>query len=159
MLRLTLMNMPSNSKCVYVFPDPVTNKPYNDIKVSFANARKKAGVNCRFHDLRHNFATHALEKGADIVTVSQILGHSDIKMTMRYISPTTETKTRAVNLIGDILEKSRSIIEASAKTETNEKVISPCEIKSPQWESNPQSQHYECRALPLSHTGEGLYYI
>ena len=35
--------------------------------------------------------------GTDIVTVSKILGHSNIEMTMRYSHPTTEGKMDAVN--------------------------------------------------------------
>jgi len=41
----------------------------------------------RFHDLKHTCATRMIEKGANIVTVSKILGHSDVKITMRYAHP------------------------------------------------------------------------
>lgn len=38
----------------------------------------------RFHDLRHTFASHLVMNGCDIRTVQQLMGHKDIKMTMRY---------------------------------------------------------------------------
>ena len=48
---------------------------------------KKAGVDkdISAHSLRHTFATRLLREGINIVTISKLLGHSDVKTTMRYL--------------------------------------------------------------------------
>lgn len=46
---------------------------------------KKSGIpHCRFHDLRHTFATRLAQAGVDLYKISKLLGHSDIKQTQRY---------------------------------------------------------------------------
>lgn len=46
-----------------------------------------------FHILRHTFATNCVEKGIDIKSLSEILGHSDVKITLnRYVHPTMDAK-------------------------------------------------------------------
>ena len=46
-----------------------------------------------FHILRHTFATNCVEKGIDVKSISEILGHSDVKITLnRYVHPTMDAK-------------------------------------------------------------------
>lgn len=42
------------------------------------------------HHLRHAWATHAHRAGADVRDIQEILGHADIRTTMRYLSPDPE---------------------------------------------------------------------
>lgn len=68
----------------YVFCDK-NDVPYGNIRKSFDGALKLAKIgDFHFHDLRHTFASHLVMKGSDLRTVQQLMGHKDIKMTMRY---------------------------------------------------------------------------
>ncbi|MCD7946092.1 MAG: site-specific integrase [Clostridiales bacterium] len=63
----------------------------------------KAGLDpLTFHTLRHTFATRCVEKGMDAKSLSEILGHSDVKTTLqRYVHPSMELKKTQVNLLED----------------------------------------------------------
>jgi integrase len=101
-LKAYLDKLPQRIDGGYVFYDPRTDKPYQDIKKSFARALKNAGVkDFHFHDLRHTFASHLVMKGVDIMTVKELLGHKTLAMTLRYAHLAPSHKIRAVDVLDD----------------------------------------------------------
>ena len=74
-----------------------TGEPFVDLKAGFALACRKAGLQgVTWHKLRHTFASRLLDRGVDIVTVQQLLGHSTVTVTMRYTHPNLDSKPSAV---------------------------------------------------------------
>jgi len=90
----------------WVFPSP-TGGPMSPDSVLHMLHRvlKRAGLpKVRFHDLRHTFATMALQNGVDIKTVSGMLGHFSAGFTLdTYAHVTTSAKREAAKTMGDIL--------------------------------------------------------
>lgn len=76
----------------------------------FQGYLKMAGVEKKnFHTLRHTFATNCINSGADVKSLSEILGHSDVKITLnRYVHPTLETKRQHMNSLSSIYGQMRS---------------------------------------------------
>jgi integrase len=61
---------------------------HDSLNRAFHGACERSNIKgLRFHDLRHTCATRMIERGGSIVAVSKILGHADIKTTMRYAHP------------------------------------------------------------------------
>lgn len=76
-------------KSIWIFPG---QSPANSITPStvgkvYKQAKNRTGINKRggVHSFRHAFATHSLEAGEDLYTIQQLLGHSSIESTARYL--------------------------------------------------------------------------
>ena len=102
-LRQQWEKQPSSS---YVFPGP-TGGPIAPDSVLHMLHRvlDRAGLpEIRFHDLRHTFATLALQNGVDIKTVSGMLGHFSAGFTLdTYAHVTTAAQRQAADTMGDVL--------------------------------------------------------
>ena len=56
--------------------------------------------NYNFHILRHTFATNCIDSGMDIKSLSEILGHSNVQITLnRYVHPSMDTKRKYINAL------------------------------------------------------------
>ena len=82
----------------YLFENPKTGKPITTIKTAWRKALRDAGIPyINFHCAgRHTFGTRAIDGGAPISAVKEVMGHMDIHTTMRYVHATEEGKRRAV---------------------------------------------------------------
>ena len=91
----------------WMFPSPKTGEMYHPDSV--VNLHKKilkdAGLeHIRFHDLRHTFATLALQNGIDVKTVSSMLGHFDAGFTLRtYTHVTRQMQESAAEKMGSFM--------------------------------------------------------
>ena len=101
-----LTDMEAHRSSDYVFPSS-TGGPISPDSVNNMLHRvlKRAGLpSIRFHDLRHTFATLALQNGVDIKTVSGMLGHFSAGFTLdTYAHVTTSAQKEAARTMGNVL--------------------------------------------------------
>ena len=91
-LKETLSHLKTISESDFTFEGRKT------IKRAWQKALRLSGIaHCRFHDLRHTFASNLVMNGVDIVTVAELMGHKDLSMTKRYSHPSPQHKKQAIN--------------------------------------------------------------
>ena len=88
-----------SSEVGYVFPGQGGER-MDDVKSAWLRLLERAQIiGFRWHDMRHDFASRLVMAGVPLNTVRDLLGHSDIKMTLRYAHLAPGTKAAAVELI------------------------------------------------------------
>jgi integrase len=71
---------------------------------SFREVVQKSGIsNFRRHDMRHCFVSLLVIKGADIMTVKELMGRKTLEMTLRYSHLAPSYKTKAVNILDRVM--------------------------------------------------------
>lgn len=72
-------------------------RPFDTVKKACKGLLDAAKIeNFRWDDMRHHFASRLVMAGVDLNTVRELLGHSDMSMTLRYAHLAPEHKTNAV---------------------------------------------------------------
>lgn len=86
-------------KTGYVFPGKGGQR-LDNVNSAWAALLKDAGIEAfRWHDLRHTFASRLAMAGVPLNTIRELMGHSDIQMTLRYAHLAPDVKAQAVELI------------------------------------------------------------
>lgn len=82
----------------FVFVNPNTSKPYRrDSDTAWQTALRNAKLSdVHFHDLRHTTASHLRMQGVDMLTLQELLGHKDGRMTKRYAHADSAHRLAAV---------------------------------------------------------------
>jgi len=116
-------HVPLNSKALYVlktwnkqcsdhdlvFPNK-EGQQMDNVRKSWIRVLKNSNVaNFRWHDLRHHFASKLVMAGVDLNTVRELLGHSDLKITLRYAHLAPEHKAEAVSRLVNFAEDKKMV--------------------------------------------------
>ena len=132
--------------CEWVFPSPVKEgEPRNPDSIygKFQKILKRAGCKkVRFHDLRHTFATMALENGMDIKTLSAMIGHISSETTLNIYSHITDTMQQqaAVRIDREIggTNAQMPVVEQTPEETAKPPVNAPCAPTEPHPEPVPR---------------------
>jgi integrase/recombinase XerD len=107
----------------YLFPGTVNgsraDKPITPKVVwqAVREARTRAGIKKRVspHSIRHCFATHLLESGADLRSIQMMLGHSDLEATTVYLHLSRRHLQAAANPLDQIITSNPTQVPRSRR--------------------------------------------
>jgi site-specific recombinase XerD len=86
-----------------VFPSPKTGDKFDNCKKAWTGVMEDAEIeNFRWNDMRHDFASQLVMKGVDLNTVRELMGHADLKMTLRYAHLAPKSKLRAAEVLAAV---------------------------------------------------------
>ena len=102
-----ILNRQPRGGSKFVFPSPRDpSRPRNDHLQLWYRVRWEAGIeDVRLHDLRHTHASHAVMNGVPVPVVSRMLGHSNVRMTLRYAHLGDRDIEEAAERVGQAIGK------------------------------------------------------
>ncbi|MDE0171943.1 MAG: tyrosine-type recombinase/integrase [Defluviicoccus sp.] len=102
--RTILDRLPRSSR--WVFPALRPGGPRNAVWLYrfWSDARAEAGIgDVRLHDLRHTHASIALRQGVTVLAIGRLLGHADLRTTLKYAHPADAMIADAAEIVGAVL--------------------------------------------------------
>ena len=91
----------------FVFPSPLDSaRPRGPNLSLWHRVRREADIeDVRLHDLRHTMASHAVMNGVPVPVVSRLLGHSSVRMTLRYAHLADRDIEAAAERVGEAMSR------------------------------------------------------
>lgn len=90
----------------YLFEGSAAGMPYStrSLQEVLQAAKIKAGIMKpgSIHSLRHSFATHLIEKGTDVTMIQKLLGHNDLKTTLRYLHTSNKDLIKIISPLDNL---------------------------------------------------------
>ena len=97
----------------WLFENQTHDGPYStgSAQTVFRKTAKMLGLpaGVSFHSLRHSYATHMLENGIDISVIQKLLGHNDLKTTLRYLHVSNRHMNAIENPLDALLRKHKKL--------------------------------------------------
>ena len=157
-----LRDMKKTAKYDWIFPSPVKEgEPRNPTAITKRFRIMLERAHCkhvRFHDLRHTFATMALENGMDVKTLSAMIGHVSSETTLNIYSHVTDTMRAqaAVKIDREIGGTDAPMPEA--KDEPRQPQTSEIEENFEPWKPKVRKSGTGCVYQINDHLWEGSFY-
>ena len=109
---VVLASMKPRAPSDYLFPAPHSRSaPQDSLKTFWRTVRKRAAIpDVRVHDLRHSFASYLASKGASLIVIGEMLGHTQPITTARYAHVLDATRRQAAEVVGSIIQAAENVV-------------------------------------------------
>jgi integrase len=110
----------------YVFVGKLPGRPLKNPTKAFRRVLKSAGItNFRIHDLRHSFASMAVNSGVSLYAVQHLLGHRNPKTTERYAHLSSAALQVASGLVAQVVQDASGKVPAGSSSASSAPSVTP----------------------------------